>query len=121
MIEFTGMQPVVAVEVLARDLDYYVTKLGFEIGWQWGEPPVRAGVVRDGFELQLVADPRFSPACASRIYFVMRGVDAYYSECVDRGVTVETEIGDRSFGMRDFRVMDHSGNILGFGEPTSSM
>lgn len=118
MVKFMGMQPVLAVTVLSTDLEYYQEQLGFEIAWEWGEPAVRAGVVRDALELQLVSDGRFSPECPSRVYFLVRGVDAYYAECQKRGAEIQMPLEDRtSFGMRDFRVTDRSGNVLAFGEP----
>jgi uncharacterized glyoxalase superfamily protein PhnB len=119
MVEFTGVQPVLAVDDLARDLSYYVEQLGFTVAWKWGEPAVRAGVARDGLELQLVSDQRFAPACSSRVYFSVRGVDAYYAQCLAGGATIELPLDDRPFGMRDFRVVDRSGNVLGFGEATA--
>ena len=116
MVVLTGMQPVLAVDDLSADVRYYVNQLGFSLDWTWGEPPVRAGLVRDGFELQLVSDRRFAPSCPSRIYFLVRDVDAYYTECVERGVEIDLPLEDRSFGMRDFRVVDPSGNVLAFGQ-----
>lgn len=116
MIEFTGMQPVLAVVDLSADLSYYVEQLGFTVTWRWGEPAVRAGVARDGLELQLVSDQRFAPSCSSRVYFSVRGVDTFYEECLARGAEIDVKLGDRDFGMRDFRVIDPSGNVLGFGE-----
>jgi hypothetical protein len=51
---FLGMHPVLAVKDLAKDLDYYQQQLEFSLSWQWGEPASRAGVRRDGIEIQLV-------------------------------------------------------------------
>jgi uncharacterized glyoxalase superfamily protein PhnB len=119
MLEFTGMQPVLAVGDIVRDEKYYVEQLGFTVTWRWGEPPVRVGVARDGFELQLVSDCRFAPSCPARVYFSVRGVDSFYDECLARGAEIDLELDDRSFGMRDFRVVDLSGNVLGFGEAMS--
>jgi catechol 2,3-dioxygenase-like lactoylglutathione lyase family enzyme len=116
MLEFTGMQPILAVGDISRNERYYVEQLGFAVTWRWGEPPVRVGVARDGFELQLVSDHRFAPSCPTRVYFLVRGVDSFYEECLARGAEIDLELGDRSFGMRDFRVEDLSGNVLGFGE-----
>jgi predicted enzyme related to lactoylglutathione lyase len=118
MTKLKGMQPVLAVGVLSENLSYYREQLGFTVSWQWGEPAVRAGVARDGLELQLVSDGRFSPECPSRIYFLVADVDAYHAECEARGAEIQMALADRpSFGMRDFRVVDRSGNVLAFGEP----
>lgn len=116
MAEFTGMQPVLAVDDLSRNESYYVEQLGFTVTWRWGDPPVRVGLARDGFELQLVSDHRFAPSCPGRVYFSVRSVDSFYEECVARGAKINMELDDRSFGMRDFRVIDLSGNVLAFGE-----
>jgi predicted enzyme related to lactoylglutathione lyase len=115
--EFTSVHPVLAVHDLGREIAYYVETLGFTLSWEWGEPPVRAGVQRDGLELQLVADGRFAPAEPSYVYFQIRGVDSYFATCVERGAEIVMTLGDRPFGVRDFRIVDPSGNKLGFGEP----
>jgi hypothetical protein len=57
-VAFTSVHPVLAARHLSQDLAYYTDKLGFAVSWQWGDPPARAGVCRDGLELQLVADGR---------------------------------------------------------------
>ncbi len=119
-IRFTSIHPVLAVSDLEGALAYYRDRLGFSVSWQWGDgsgPAVRAGVERDGLEIQLVADGRFAPETASVVYVHVRGVDAYYRACVERGAEITMPLADRPFGMRDFRVVDPSGNALGFGEP----
>jgi catechol 2,3-dioxygenase-like lactoylglutathione lyase family enzyme len=45
--------PLFVVSDLARSLDFYSGKLGFERLGSWGEPPCFAIVRRDGFELML--------------------------------------------------------------------
>jgi len=44
---------------------------------------------------------------------------AYYEACRSRGATIVMDIGDRPWGMRDFRVIDPSGNRIGFGATES--
>ena len=115
-VAFTSVHPVLAVIDLGVALAYYRDCLGFDVTWQWGDPPVRAGVSRDGLELQLVADGRFAPQQPSYVYFQMEGVDRYYDACVAGGATIMMPLEDRPFGVRDFRVYDPSGNAIGFGE-----
>ncbi len=115
-VEITGVFPILAVDDLEADLAYYTDRLGFTVSWRWGDPPVRASVARDGVGLQIVSDGRFAPDCPSRVYFHVRGVDEYYAECVERGARIAIPLDDRPFGVRDFRVTDRSGNVLGFGE-----
>lgn len=78
---------------LEEAVAYYKDKLGSVVSWTWGEPVSRAGVALDDVEIQ------------------MEGAGLGRS----RGATIAMEIGDRPWGMRDFRVIDPSGNRIGFG------
>ena len=50
----------------------------------------------------------------------MAGVDAYYNHITNAGAKVAVALADRPYGMRDFRIVDPSGNELSFGEATST-
>ncbi len=115
-VTFSSVHPVLAVRDLGRDVAYYIQQLGFAVSWQWGDPPARVGVHRDGLELQLVSDGRFAPSHPSYVYFQLQGVDSYYAACVERGAEIILPLADRPFGVRDFRIVDRSGNMVGFGE-----
>lgn len=110
------MNPVLAVSDISSSISYFQDKLGFVMTWSWGEPLVRAGVSKDGYELQLDASGS-GPTGISVVYFHTNNVAEYYEQCIERGATIELRLEERSFGMRDFRVLDPSGNRLGFGEP----
>ncbi|ESP93112.1 MULTISPECIES: VOC family protein [Pseudoalteromonas] len=112
----TLMNPVLAVNDLQSSLDYFQNALGFKVTWTWGEPAVRAGIALDGFELQLDASGG-GPTGISVIFFHVTNLEEYYESCVMNGANIELEIADRSFNVRDFRVLDPSGNRLGFGAP----
>lgn len=116
---FIHVSPVLSVNNLESELEYYVEKLSFEVAWRWGDPLARAGVQRDGLELQLVSDGRFAPPDVSNVYFNVVGVDEYYASCVAAGAEISMALDDRPFGVRDFRVLDTSGNALGFGQALS--
>ena len=111
--------PILTVTSLPEALDYYQRILGFRVEWSWGEPPDRASVSRDGVELNL-AQSAEAPSGVSKVYFPMAGVDAYYADLVAAGARVEVALADRAYGMRDFRIVDSSGNQLSFGESTHS-
>lgn len=104
--------------LLARDLDeaidYYCDRLGFEVAWTWGDPISRAGVALDEVEIQLVGPGPNHPSGPAVVYCHMNGVDEYYESFRDRGADICMELGDRPWGMRDFRVSDPSGNQIGF-------
>jgi len=110
--------PILAVADLAAAVVYYTDVLGFHEAWRWGDPPARVGVARDRVELQLVqAGTPGAPVGDAVVYCHVRGVDALYAECTTRGADICMPLADRGFGLRDFRVRDLDGNILGFGEP----
>jgi uncharacterized glyoxalase superfamily protein PhnB len=111
--------PILSVIDLAEALDYYERVLGFRVGWKWGEPPHIASVCRDRLELNLSqsAQPKVA---ISKVYFQMSGVEAYYGDLITAGAKVAVPLADRPYGMRDFRIVDPSGNELSFGEATCS-
>jgi len=111
----TRIFPVFTVSNLAESLNYYRDKLGFKVAWTWGDPVDRAGVALDDIEIQLDGGGIAAPTGASVVYCHMTGVDAYYEACRVRGATFAMHIGDRPWGMRDFRVLDLNGNQIGFG------
>ena len=84
----SAMSPVLAVDDLRAALDYYRDVLGFDVTWTWGDPASRAGVTRDGFELQLAA--QYGPPGTSVVYFQVNHVDDYYQRCLDGGPASNT-------------------------------
>jgi uncharacterized glyoxalase superfamily protein PhnB len=111
--------PILPVTNLLDALDCYEHVLGFQVGWRWGEPARLASVCRDRVELNLSQSPKAKPE-ASMVYLKMAGVDAYYKHIIVAGAKVEVPLGDRPYGMRDFKIVDPSGNELSFGEATTS-
>ena len=111
------VHPCFAARDYAEALAFYRDQLGFEVVWEWGSPPFRAGVRRGAVELQLIHDPVNGPTEPSQVYVHMQGIDGYYAACRENGANVTRPLETRPWGMRDFRVVDPSGNALGFGEP----
>jgi catechol 2,3-dioxygenase-like lactoylglutathione lyase family enzyme len=113
---FEAVTPRMPVRDVDEALAFYRDRLGFELGWTWGSPVTHANVCRGSISLDLVAAPvgRTGTAMA---YIHVIGVDAYHSELNARGVPV-SNLAHRDYGMRDFEVVDPSGNRLAFGEPT---
>ena len=60
------------------------------------------------------------PVGGGSLYFHLDGVEGYYRACLARGAEPTFELAERPWGMRDFRVVDPSGNRLGFGEPLAA-
>jgi catechol 2,3-dioxygenase-like lactoylglutathione lyase family enzyme len=109
--------PIVSVDDLAAALDYYQAALGFKRDWIWGEPATLAGLYRDCIELQLAQRGKLGPPGTSHVYLRGSGVDALFEEFRAAGVEIREPIADRPYGLRDFGVLDPSGNRLDFGAP----
>jgi catechol 2,3-dioxygenase-like lactoylglutathione lyase family enzyme len=113
--KFEAVTPRLPVSDIERELAFYLDKLGFQLGWKWGDPVTHANVCRDSISLDLIATPAERRGTAMA-YIQLSGVDAYFSELKGRNVD-SSELADRPYGMRDFEVVDSSGNRLAFGEP----
>lgn len=114
---FEAVTPRLPTTNVEEALKFYCDKLGFQLGWKWGEPVTHANVCRDFVSLDLIAASRETdPALA---YIQVAGVDEYYAELRQRNVDL-SELADRPYGMRDFEVVDPSGNRLAFGEPNAA-
>jgi uncharacterized glyoxalase superfamily protein PhnB len=111
--------PILSVDDLAEALAYYERVLGFHVGWKWGEPARLASVCRDRVEVNLSQSSE-GKSSISKVYIQMAGVDAYYHQITAAGAKVAVALADRPYGMREFRIVDPSGNELSFGEPTGS-
>jgi uncharacterized glyoxalase superfamily protein PhnB len=107
--------PILSVRDMSEALDYYERVLGFQPGWRVGNPTNLASVFRDRVELNL-STAASSEHSAGRVYFETAGVDSYYALVQAAGANVVVPLEDRRYGMRDFRVVDPSGNELSFGQ-----
>jgi catechol 2,3-dioxygenase-like lactoylglutathione lyase family enzyme len=116
MMDITKIFPVFRVSDIEKSLEYYQHALGFSLAWRWGEPTSRVGVSLGGIEIQLDAVGAGAPPGPSVAYCHMTNVAAYFEACCANGATFSLELGDRPWGMRDFRVIDPDGNRIGFGE-----
>lgn len=115
-MKIESVSPILSVSDLAESLDFYCHKLGFDLAWSWGEPPDIATVGRDHVEITLIRRADAKPAGAAHVYLGVSGIDDYYATLVHAGVEMVVPIGDRAYGMRDFRIADPSGNELSIGQ-----
>lgn len=115
---FEGLTAIFQVRDFAEALAFYKDVLGFEVGWTWGEPPSYASVRRDRVEINFGAPKAGQTISPSSVYIGLTGIDAYHDAIKARGALIDAPIGDRPYGMRDFTVVDPSGNRLSYGQPT---
>lgn len=119
-MKIESVSPIFSVSDLSRAIDFYRDRLGFDLAWSWGEPPDIAAVCRDGIEITLTQRAGSKPTGAAQIYLSVSGIDDYYAGLLSAGVTIVIPIGDRPYGMRDFRIADPSGNELSIGQAIAS-
>lgn len=115
-MKIESVSPILSVNDLAQSIDFYRHALGFELAWSWGEPADIAAVCRDSVEITLTQRSESKPVGASHVYLGVSDVDTYYASLLDVGVIVVVPLGDRPYGMRDFRIADPSGNELSVGQ-----
>ena len=94
--------------------DFYTKKLGFKLAFTWGDPPSMAGVNLGNVQIFLEHGTPNPAGCS--VYFVVSNADDLYEFQRSNGVEVVQEPGDREYGLRDYRVRDLHGYLLGFGQ-----
>jgi len=109
--------PSLCVADVAAALEFYTTKLGFTLGFTWGEPPTIAGVNLGQGEAQVqVFLERGTPnpqGCS--VYFVVGNADELYEFHRAAGVEIVVAPEDREYELRDYAVRDLNGYRLSFG------
>src|ERR1700751_2406805 len=122
--------PFFIVDDLQLSLDFYCSKLGFEVtytGGGDGQNPDYFGIVqREGVMLMLKAitpevhpQPNHSRHEWARwdAYINASDPDSLYAEYLAKEVPIHRELADTSDGLRAFEVIDNSGYVLCFGRP----
>ncbi|TDD93709.1 bleomycin resistance protein [Actinomadura rubrisoli] len=120
-----------AVPILpSRDLDEtlgFYARLGFEARGSWPEHGYLI-VVRGSVELHFSRESDHDPlTTAASCYVNVRDADALYRAWDEIGVATDPATGSRlvapvdtDYGMREFALVDGSGNLLRIGSSLSS-
>jgi catechol 2,3-dioxygenase-like lactoylglutathione lyase family enzyme len=112
-VECEKQHPALRVPDVGAAVDFYTSRLGFRLGFTWGEPPEMAGVNLGDVQLFLERGTPRPDGCS--VYFVVGNADELYEYQRANGVEVVQAPGDRPYGLRDYRVRDVNGYELGFG------
>jgi catechol 2,3-dioxygenase-like lactoylglutathione lyase family enzyme len=118
--------PILPSRDLRETLAFY-ERLGFE---NRGAPPEEWDYLiigRDGAELHFILAPQTDPlATASSCFVFVDDADALHDEWRTVGVAEDPGTGSRleapvdtDYGMREFAVVDSSGNLVRVGSPLS--
>jgi uncharacterized glyoxalase superfamily protein PhnB len=114
--------PVVNTDDIAKSLAYYQDVLGFAIDFQYGDPPVYAGVNSGAAEIYFTHSPDFVKLIADHalhpdIFIWVTDADQYFNLHVKNGAEIIEPIADRSWGARQYVVRDPNGYHLKFAQP----
>ena len=118
-IDCERLHPGLAVSDLMAAVEFYSSRLGFTVGFTWGEPPTFAGVNLGEVQVFLSQGTPSPEGCD--VFFVVGNADELYAFHRAAGVEVLSEIGDRDYGLRDYTVRDLNGYRLSFGHYIYSM
>jgi catechol 2,3-dioxygenase-like lactoylglutathione lyase family enzyme len=94
-------------------VDFYTKKLGFELGFTWGEPVTMAGVNLGESQIFLEQGKPNPDGCT--LYFVIGDADELFEFHRANAVEVVAAPEDRPYGLRDYAVRDLNGYTLSFG------
>lgn len=127
-----AIAPCFVVDDLQPSLDFYRSRLGFEIAYTGGgdgEGEDFFGMVqRDGVMIMLKAiapeihpQPNHSrhPWARWDAYVHTSDPDSLYAEYVANAVPMHRALADTSDGLRAFEIVDNSGYVICFGRPHS--
>jgi catechol 2,3-dioxygenase-like lactoylglutathione lyase family enzyme len=111
----TDAASVLVVEDVARSLDYYRDKLGFD-GRAYEKDPTNYGYAsREHCNVHL-AHGRPHPNGFFDVYVYVDDVDALHDELRARGADVLNAPVHTEYGLRETRVRDPDGYVLAFGK-----
>jgi len=115
---FSHAATVLAVANVGESLDYYENKLGFKCNFKWNDPADYAVLKRGEISIHLTKSDSAEYISKNRtsIYIFVHDIDAVYREFSEKKISINTPIGNREYGMREFDVRDPDGYIMGFGK-----
>jgi catechol 2,3-dioxygenase-like lactoylglutathione lyase family enzyme len=121
-MKYRSAVPVIATADVRATLAYYTQVLGFSEHFTFGDPPVYAGVERDGVLLYITRDDRTAATLKSSgvhpdVFLWVHDVDSVFEEHKRRGVKVVEEIANRAWDARQYVIEDPNGYRLKIAEP----
>jgi catechol 2,3-dioxygenase-like lactoylglutathione lyase family enzyme len=103
----------IPVDNVDAAVKFYTEKLGFKLGFTWGDPITMAGVNLDRAQIFLEHGTPNPASCT--MYFVIGDADELHDFQKANGVEIIEGPADQPYGLRDFRIRDLNGYHLGFG------
>lgn len=120
-LKYQNAVPVIATDDVRSAVAYYTKVLGFSEHFLYGEPPVYAGVERDGVLLYITLDAKLASTLKNSdlhpdVFVWVRDVDQAFEEHKLRGAKICEGISDRAWDARQYVVEDPNGYRLKVAE-----
>lgn len=120
-MKFKAAVPVISTSDVRGSIDYYRRVLGFREHFVFGNPPVYAGVERDGVLLYLTHDPTMAEMLRTHalhpdIFLWVQDVDRAFAEHRARGATIIEAVSNRAWDARQYVLEDPNGYRLKIAE-----
>lgn len=112
-VECEQHHPSLSVSDVLAATEFYTKKLGFKLGFTWGEPPTMAGVNLGDVQVFLEQGTPSPTGCS--VYFVAGDADELYEFQRANGVEIVAAPEERPYGLRDYAIRDLYGYRLDFG------
>jgi catechol 2,3-dioxygenase-like lactoylglutathione lyase family enzyme len=124
-MKYKDAVPVIATADVPSTVDYYTRVLGFTEHFVYGDPPIYAGVERDGVLLYVAEDARLAAALKScdlhpDVFIWVQNVDSVFEEHTRRGARIVEGIADRPWDARQYVIEDPNGYRLKVAEPVDA-
>ena len=120
----SGVIPQIRTTNLGESIDFYVSKLGFELEFTYRDFYAGIRVSDQSFHVKLVdhEDPSI-PFVADHghlhLYFTTDDVDGEAQRLRRNGVLLREDVANTPWGTREFSVLDNQGHVLCFGQGVS--
>lgn len=120
-VKYQNAVPVIATDDVRSAVAYYTNVLGFSEHFLFGDPPVYAGVERDGVLLYITLDAKLASALKSSdqhpdVFLWVQDVDKAFEEHKRRGARIFEDISDRAWDARQYVIEDPNGYHLKIAE-----
>jgi uncharacterized glyoxalase superfamily protein PhnB len=113
-IHCEAVHPTLKVPNVQTAVEFYRDRLGFEVDFLWGEPPVHAGVRLGTVSIHFSRDEPNTNGFW--IYLVVNGVDELFEWYTSNGVDLLDSPKTQPWGMREFSIRDNNGYHLRFAQ-----
>lgn len=124
-----GAEPQLFVADISKSCEFFCTKLGFTLIFNYGDPPYYAQVGRDAArlnlryvpkpEIELTVRNREELLSASLTVAKAQEIKLLFLEFQSAGVTFRQKLRKQPWGARNFIVQDPDGNLLLFAGPAN--